>query len=174
MATILVFNGASSSGKSTFIKELIPELDSPFFYYSSDMLVEAGMLPEVDRKSQNQSFSWNVIRPRFFDGFHRSIKAFANGGNNLIVEHVVEFPEWYLLLKDLLREHRVFYIGVFCPIEILREREKSRGNRFIGEGESHLDDGIHSWCFYDLKIDTHIISSKENIRKVKALLASHG
>lgn len=174
MSTILLFNGASSSGKSTLITALIPKLHEPYLYYSSDKLVEANILPEVDREHHHLANSWNVIRPKFFEGFHRSIQAFADAGNDVIVEHVIEYEAWLLHLVELLQGHKVFYIGVFCPRDILNRRERARGDRVIGEGQSHLDDGIHTWSSYDLEVDTYHASQKENIEKIQELVTNKG
>ncbi len=174
MSTILLLNGASSSGKSTLIQALISELREPYFSYSSDKLVDANILPEVNREHHHLANSWNVIRPKFFEGFHRSIQAFADAGNDLIVEHVIECEEWLSYLVELLQGHNVFYIGVFCPIEILNTRERARGDRFIGEGQSHLDDGIHTWSSYDLEVDTYHSSQKENVENIQELVTNKG
>lgn len=172
MSTILIFNGASSSGKSTFINELIPQLNRPFYYYSSDKLVDANILPEVNRQIDNLPNSWKRIRPKFFDGFHRSIKAFADAGNDMIVEHVIEYQKWYDQLVDLLKNHTFYFIGVICPIDVLNKREIERGDRYFGEGASHLEDGVHNWGEYDLIIDTYKNDSEHNIEEVMNLLSS--
>lgn len=164
MSNIILFNGASSSGKSTLIKELIKKLDSPYFYYSSDKLLDAKILPEVDKSNNNNQDSWNIIRPKFFDGFHRSIRSFADAGNDIIVEHIIESMEWFDQLVELLQHHKVYYIGLFCPIEILEEREIDRGN---------LESGIHSWGSYDLELDTYKQSIDENIDMIIKLLKSN-
>ena len=49
------------------------------------------------------------MRPRFFDGFHRCIPAMAAAGNDLVVEHVVEFAGWRAQLDELLD---VFWVAV--------------------------------------------------------------
>jgi chloramphenicol 3-O phosphotransferase len=83
---IILLNGASSSGKSTLARELQNRLDAPFWHYSIDHLIAAKILPSSRVKSAE--FSWHDMRPSFFEGFHRSIPAFAEAGNNLIVEHI--------------------------------------------------------------------------------------
>lgn len=85
---IILLNGASSSGKSTLARALQGALRQPYFHYSADLLVDGGILPGVDRITPDTLNSWNVIRPKFFQGFHRSIPAFVAAGNRLIVEHV--------------------------------------------------------------------------------------
>ena len=169
---IIIMNGASSSGKSTFGRSLKSSLSLPYFYLSSDQLVESGILPDLNRDLPDQANSWNLIRPKFFDGFHRCIKAWADAGNLVIVEHVVEQPTWFSQLVDLLRNHSVLYIGVHCPVEELDRRERARGNRTIGEGRSHLADGIHTWSGYDLEINTFEQSIEENLQQVMASIRS--
>ena len=170
--SIIFLNGASSSGKTTLGRALQQALDVPYFYISSDQLVEANILPAVDRDAQEGERSWRVIRPRFFDGFHRCIAALAGAGNSLIVEHVLEFPEWLDDCVRLLAPFDVFFVGVHCPLPELERRERERGNRTIGEGRSHLLDGVHTWGMYDFEIDTSLQSPEENAHLIKVALAN--
>lgn len=100
---MILLNGASSSGKSTLAKALQRALDEPFLHVSSDQFVAAGMLP--DRGDGLGPFAWwTQMRPRFFAGFHRCLPALADTGNDLIVEHVIEFPAWRDELSRLLAQ----------------------------------------------------------------------
>jgi Chloramphenicol phosphotransferase-like protein len=112
--------------------------------------VAAGMLP--DRRDGSGPFAWwTQMRPRFFAGFHRCLPALADTGNDLIVEHVIEFPAWRDELSRLLAHLDVFLIGVHCDLDELDRRERSRGDRQICEGRSHVDENlIHSFGPYDL------------------------
>lgn len=163
---IILFNGASSSGKTTLASKLWDNLPVPYLYLSSDQLVNANILPKVDRKNHDTQWSWNVIRPMFFDGFHNTIAAFAKAGNFLIVEHVIEKQEWFDTLVKILSPFSLLYIGVFCPIEEINKREKQRGDREIGEGRSHIEEGIHNWSNYDVTIDTFVNSVEENVQTI--------
>ena len=151
---VILLNGASSSGKSTLAKALQRALDEPFLYVASDQFVDAGMLP--DRRDDSGPFAWwTQMRPRFFAGFHRCLPALADTGNDLIVEHVIEFPAWRDELSRLLAHLDVFLIGVHCDLDELDRRERSRGDRRIGEGRGHVeDDLIHTFGPYDLEVDT--------------------
>lgn len=171
---IILLNGACSSGKTTFCKSLRTLLPLPYFYYSSDQLVDSGMLPEVDRQTENMPFSWNLLRPRFFRGFHNSIAAFADSGAYLLVEHIVEHADWLHDLVRLLSPFKVYYVGVMCPMEEMERREKARGDRRIGEGRSHIEDGIHTWSGYDTVIDTAESTPEENARKLIASIQTLG
>ncbi|GGS84999.1 chloramphenicol phosphotransferase CPT family protein [Nonomuraea spiralis] len=151
---MILLNGASSSGKSSLARSLQQALDTPFLHVSSDQFVEAGMLPP--RREPDGPFAWwTQVRPRFFAGFHRCLPALADAGNDLIVEHIIEFPAWRDDLARLLGHLDVFLVGVHCDLDELDRRERARGDRRIGEGRGHVEhDRIHTFGPYDLDIDT--------------------
>jgi chloramphenicol 3-O phosphotransferase len=144
---IIFLNGTSSAGKSTLakaLKEALPE----FCYYASDQLADAGF--RATKRSSTAELPNE--RSRFFDGFHRSIAAFASAGNDLIVEHIIEERSWADQLNNLFTRLDVLWVGVHAPIEEIERREKERGNRYIGEARYHLK--THNYCRYDLEVDT--------------------
>ena len=170
--TIIFLNGASSSGKTTLGRTLQRRLEQPYFYFSSDQLVEANILPEVDREAQSGERAWQVVRPRFFDGFHRCIAALASAGNPLIVEHVLELQSWLDDCVRLLAPFDVFFVGVHCSLGELERRERERGDRSIGEGHAHLLEGVHTWGEYDFELDTSQHTPHENAELLKTALAT--
>ncbi|MFT3789499.1 MAG: AAA family ATPase [Rudaea sp.] len=143
---IVLINGTSSAGKTTLAKALQKHLDEPFCYYASDQLAEQGFRPLVDFTAGSSE------RERFFDGFHRSIAAFAMAGNNLIVEHIVEKQSWADELAQLLSPFDVFWVGVHAHLKELKRRERDRKNRSIGEARYHL--ATHKYCNYDIEVDS--------------------
>ena len=149
-----MLNGASSSGKSTLARRLHERLEAPFLLLSADQLIDAGVRPA--RRSDTGPFDWvGAVRPRFFDGFHRSIAAFAAAGNDLLVEHVVEHADWRAQLDHLLAGVDVFWVGVHCDLDEIDRRELARGDRTPGEGRAHVEiDRIHEHGPYDLTVDT--------------------
>ena len=169
---IIFLNGASSSGKTTLGRVLQRKLVLPYFYFSSDQLVEASVLPDVDRDATEGEKAWSIIRPRFFDAFHKCIAAMASPGNRVIVEHVLEIRSWYDDCVNLLAPFDVFYVGVHCPLSELERRERTRGNRTFGEGRSHLEDGVHTWGPYDLEVDTSLGTPEQNADLVMKALSS--
>jgi len=150
---IILLNGASSSGKTSLAEQVQELLDTPFLHLSSDQLVDGGALP---RRESAGPFDWvGAVRPRFFDGFHRSVAAFAAAGNDLIVDHIIEYAAWREQLAGLLGGHDVFLVAVHCAPEELDRRERARGDRRYGEGRAHLDENrIHELGPYDFEVDT--------------------
>jgi chloramphenicol 3-O phosphotransferase len=148
---IILLHGASSSGKSTLARAIQHSLDEPFLHFSSDYLALG--LPE--RRDLAGPFQWWVqVRPRFFDGFQRSIASLATAGNDLIVDHIIEFAEWRTDLGRLLEGLDVFLVGVQCSLEEMERRERARGDRRAGESRSHIEDGIHTFGPDDCDVDT--------------------
>jgi len=148
---IIFLNGASSSGKSTLAAALQAALPEPFWHYSIDHLAEAKVLPR-DR-IRNGEFPWSGLRPAFFEGFHRTLPALAEAGNNLIVEHIVETREWMDRLIDLLNPFDVFFVGVHCPLPELERRERGRGDRPVGDARQDFAIA-HTFGCYDFEVDT--------------------
>jgi chloramphenicol 3-O phosphotransferase len=151
---VLLLNGASSSGKSTLARHLHERLDAPFLLMSADQLIDAGVAPA--RRAVDGPFDWvGTVRPRFFDGFHRAVAAFALAGNDVLLEHVVEHAAWRAQLDDLLADLDVFWVGVHCDLAEIDRRELARGDRTPGEGRAHVEIGrIHEHGPYDLSVDT--------------------
>jgi chloramphenicol 3-O phosphotransferase len=151
---IIFLNGAAAAGKSTLAKALQATLDEPFLHISSDQLVDAGALPQ--RRDDGGPFDWwHQMRPRFFAGFHRCLPALAAGGNDLIVDHIIEFAAWRQELASLLASLDVYLIGVHCDLDELDRRESQSWTRRLGEGRTHVTlDGIHTFGPYDLDVDT--------------------
>lgn len=149
---IILLHGASSAGKTTLARAMQEVLATPFLHLSSDQM--APMLPARREPSGPWSW-WTDMRPKFFHGFHRCIPALAVAGNDLVVDHVIEFPAWRDELAALLAGFDVFLVGVHCDVAEIDRRERERGDRRIGEGRSHVEeDAIHTFGSYDLDVDT--------------------
>lgn len=149
---IILLHGASSAGKSTLARAVQRGLDEPFLHFASDYLALG--LPE--RRDATGAFQWwGNVRPRVFDGFQRCIATLAAAGNDLIVDHVIECSAWRADLRRLLRPFDVFLVGVHCAPNELDRRERLRGDRWIGEGRSQVEeDRVHSFGPYDYDVDT--------------------
>lgn len=147
---IILLNGASSSGKSSLARVVQARLDRPFWHISIDHLRDSGVLPTARIKSGE--FDWRMMREAFFLGFERSLLAYVEAGNDLIVEHIMESEAWLLRLADTLAGHDVFFVGVHCALGELERRERQRGDRPIGDARRDFH-RIHSYCLYDFEVD---------------------
>ncbi|WP_256437675.1 chloramphenicol phosphotransferase CPT family protein [Bradyrhizobium sp. CCBAU 53421] len=89
----------------------------------------------------------------FSTASHASLAAYANAGNSLILEHILDTDGWLETLRDLLADHDVFFVAVHCPLDVLIEREKRRGDRPAGSARRDYET-IHAGKVYDLELDT--------------------
>lgn len=147
---VILLNGASSSGKSSIARAVQATIDLPFWHISIDHLRDAGVLP-LDR-IRGGEFDWTSLREAFFEGFHRSLPAYVEAGNNLIVEHIVETPAWMRRLLVLLEGFDLFLVGVHCDLAELERRERARGDRPVGDARRDFET-IHQHMLYDLELD---------------------
>src|SRR5260221_11052809 len=105
-------------------------------------------------------------------GMHRSIAAYANRKNNLIVDYILYKPEYLKDLASALKGQKVYLIGIHAPLDVLEAREKNRGTSPIGHARSHFDT-VHEGFIYDLELDVAAISPTEGASKIKAFIEDH-
>ena len=147
--SIILVNGASSSGKSTLCAAVQSRLAEPFWHWSIDHLVASQTLPSARIKSGE--FPWPELRGDFFKGYHNTLPALASAGNNLLVEHIVENKEWMVRLVSLLNGFDVFFVALHCDLEELERRERARGDRPPGDARRDFET-LHKFGEYDLEL----------------------
>jgi chloramphenicol 3-O phosphotransferase len=169
ISQIILLNGASSSGKTSIAKLLQISLNDPFMIVSID-----GFMSMYHERMTNPTTGEDFeqikrVFPMLIDGFHRSITALAEAGNNLIVDHVLQEDEW---LKQCVLEWvdlDVLFVGVKCPLAVLLKREESRQDRVVGTAEYQFLK-VHAQAVYDLELDTSLLSSKQCVEKIIHML----
>lgn len=149
--SLIFLHGASSSGKSTLARALQGILPKAFWHVSIDHLRDSGMLPMERYRSGD--FDWRAARESFFAGFHQSIVAYLATGNNVILEHIIETPDWLPALRSLWDGFDVLFVGVHCSLATLERREAERGDR--PAGMAAIDFGrVHAGMHYDLEVNS--------------------
>jgi chloramphenicol 3-O phosphotransferase len=91
--------------------------------------------------------------------FHRALPILAAGEFPVVVDHVFERPEWHEACRAALAGKTQLWVGVKCPMEILRAREAARKDRRIGLAEYQFG-RVHDNQSYDLEVDTSVLSSE--------------
>lgn len=163
---IVILNGTSSSGKSTIAKLFQEQMREPeWLLLSIDDFLSKMPSHAFENK---EKFSQNILR--LVPGFHRCIASIANQGVPVIVDHVLQETEWAKDLKEVLADLSCLYIGLRCPIDILEEREKKRGDRELGMAKMQFEK-VHQGITYGLELDTNIKSPEECIQEIRLKLA---
>lgn len=146
MAQIIFLHGASSSGKSTLASALLSLSDRPYLHLSIDHLRDSGAWDPARYED------WRAARTAFFDGFHAAVAAFANCGNDIILEHILDTEGWHRQLKDLLCRHDIVFAGLHTDLKTLEIREEARGDRRPGSAATD-EATIHKALRYDIVLD---------------------
>ena len=159
---IIFLNGTTSTGKTTIARELQKRLKDNFYYFPID-LVMLNMMPKRIFTNKNKILK---EAPHVLNGYFRMVDAFANCGNNVIVDCVLQESNWLKLAFKILNKHKILFVGVKSSLKDLQKREKRRGDRIKGQA-SYQFHKVHKSCKYDLEVNTSEISTSEAVTRIK-------
>ncbi|MFI5717161.1 chloramphenicol phosphotransferase CPT family protein [Nocardia sp. NPDC051750] len=163
---VILLNGVSSSGKSSIARQLLVDLDRPFFHMGVDMI---GAMRSVARTRELDDVALAEILRRTRAGFHRAVAAMASAGNDVVMDHVLSEP-WRL--RDCLTVMTgldVVFVGVRCSLGELQRREQQRGDRSPGTAAGQIA-AVHAHGIYDLEVDTSVNSVEACSAQIKNYL----
>jgi chloramphenicol 3-O phosphotransferase len=163
-ATIILLNGAGSSGKSSIARALQTIVARPLLHVEMDAFLN--MMPErfwdhpdgVTFETVQQEGTPSVVihtgsvAERTLRGMRHAVAAMARQGNDLVVDDVMldgEMAEYATLLSGFA----LHVVGVFAPLDLLEARERERGDRLAGLARWQYD-RVHAGKRYDLELDT--------------------
>ena len=171
--TIIMLNGASSSGKTSILRALQNMLEEPYLDAGIDKFI--WMLPKryLDRPLWDDVLGL-AVEPgqtgrRLFSGMHRAIAGLALAGNNVLADHVLVEPAWVNECAGLFYTLPAYLVGIRCPLALLEERERSRKDRTLGQARAQFP-LVHAHDIYDLEVDTSRLSVEECALKIKEFL----
>lgn len=98
-------------------------------------------------------------------GMHHAIAAAAQLDNNIIADHVFVEKAWVEECAELFADLPAYLIGIWCPLEILEERERARQDRTLGQARTQYD-VIHKYTQYDLEVDTSVLNPQECAQRI--------
>lgn len=183
---VIILNGPSSVGKSSIIKAFQAKQNTPWLGTGIDHLYVGVIPPQwLDDEPEHSSMMsitksqdehgpivTAVFGPegrKVVKGMHRAIAAYANSGNNVIVDYIKYEPEWLDDLKDVLKNVKVIWVGVNASLESIEKREKKRGTSPEGHARSHYHT-VHQGINYDLILDTDLLTPELAADKIIAFM----
>jgi chloramphenicol 3-O phosphotransferase len=84
---------------------------------------------------------------------HHAIAMLARAGNNVIADHVLLEPVWVQECAKLFAGLPALLVGIHCPLEVVEQRERARGNRTLGQARAQFY-RVHRHGPYDFEVDT--------------------
>lgn len=173
--TIIILNGASSSGKTTLVKALQGRLDEPYLNAGLDSFL--WMLPTryLDRPLWDDVLGLAVVAGltghQLVLGMHRAIAELACAGNNVLADHVLVDPTWMADCAMVFADMPAWLVGVRCPLPVLEARERSRGDRTLGQAAAQYS-LVHAHGLYDFEVDTSRLSPDACATAISEILAT--
>lgn len=174
--TIIILNGASSSGKTSVLKALQNILEAPYLEAGIDKFI--WMLPErylerplwddvLGKAHCGGETGFLLVR-----GMHNTIESLSKTGINVLADHVLVEPAWREDCINRFSGLPAYLIGIRCPLEELERREKARKNRTLGQARLQYEI-VHAGLKYDLEVDTSTHGAEECARLIKHRINSH-
>ena len=170
MATVIVLNGTSSSGKTSIARAFQELAPTTCLNFSIDAILDTLPRKALERITSGADVA-DLHVPELVRAFYVCVRELLALGHDLIIDHAVTARYHLDLLLQATSSHRVLLVGLDCPVEILRERESARGDRTIGMAEQQAR-RIHSWLEYDLLLDTSTTTPDAGAARIADVLVS--
>jgi chloramphenicol 3-O phosphotransferase len=179
LGRVVLLHGTSSSGKTTVARAVQALSHEPWLRLGIDVFWTA-----IDERWMEhgphaaEGFCWlddatilpGPVGQRLASGMRAAIAACARCGNDLLVDDVFIDRSWLDGWREELADLECLLVGVLAPLPVLEERERTRGNRIIGEARAQVS-VIHAGIEYDVTVDTASQSPEECARVILASLA---
>ena len=162
----IVLNGASSAGKTSIAKALQRLCTTPVLHASLDTFTDMFHWPAIgDEVVRRECRRIGVAN------FHASLSILASSRFPIVIDHVFEDHAWFEACRDALKEKQAYFVGVHCPIAVLEQREKARGDRRIGLCRRQFE-RVHEGKPYSLNVDSSKQSPDECATAILNLVAN--
>lgn len=151
---ILFLNGVTSSGKTSIV-EALQEKEDPFFYVvANDLFQEM-----VGERFLRENY-WKYLSEVILMMYHTA-KLYSDMGKNVLIDGILvereELKPHYAQLREILKDNPLDIVEVYCPLEICRQRNIARGDRY--ESQSEEQQALMAKDIaYSLRVDTSLHS----------------
>jgi chloramphenicol 3-O phosphotransferase len=159
MTTVIVLNGASSSGKSSIARALQALLAEPYLTFGTDTLVDALPAAMADDETGISVAADGTVSVgpgfrRLEHAWFAGLTAIARDAVGIIIDEVLlEGGEGQRRVRERLSGLDILWVGVHCDVDVATAREALRPDRSVGMARSQaliVHDGVE----YDIEVDT--------------------
>ena len=154
---IIFLNGVTSSGKTSIV-EAIQNRDDVFFY-----VVANDLFQEMVGEKYLQENYWKYLSDVIILMYHTA-KLYSDMGKNVLIDGILvereEIAPHYQQLLTILKDNPLDVVEVYCPLELCRERNIARGDRYETQSEEQAA-LMAKDISYSLRVDTGRFSPAE-------------
>lgn len=172
---LIVLNGTSSAGKTTLARSLRERCSTPLQVSGVDTflaLQPESMFAPPGSETPTEGFTfcavevdglpgWTVRPGPSGEALMRAVHAYwaacAAEGIPQVVDHVLLSEAMALDLRDRLSPYDPLLVAVECPLDVVDQRERERGDRLVGQGRG-IGASVHDHLTYDVQVDTSLMS----------------
>jgi len=177
MSKIIILNGCGSSGKTSIAKAIQHESPDLWLTFGVDTFIDMipfgrqepylKFIPGQNERGPTMHVESGIEGGKLFSVMPQFAAMLAAIGNNLIIDEVLFDEEALKAYARHLKGHKVYYIGVFCDLAAMQEREVLRRERCMGLSNDQID-RVHQGALnsYDFKVDTTATSPFEAARQI--------
>ena len=170
MATVVVLNGTSSSGKTTVARAFQERAARVFLNFSIDSILYALPPRALDHLTNGTAIP-GLPYQELDIAYYACLRELAALGRDLVTDNAITSRAQAERLVAAVTGHRVLLVSVYAPPEVLDERERARGDRVSGLASRQLAT-IDQWLEYDLAIDSSIESADSAAERIVAALSN--
>ena len=154
---IIFLNGVTSSGKTSIV-EALQERDDVFFYVVANDLFQK----MVGDKFLREDY-WKYLSEVIIMMYHTA-KLYSDMGKNVLIDGILverdEIKPHYQQLMEILKENPLDIVEVYCPLDICRERNIARGDRYETQSDEQHELMAQN-IKYSFRVDTSVNSPEE-------------
>ena len=133
---IIFLNGVTSSGKTSIVEALQDRSDCYFYVVANDLFQEM-----VGERFLRQNYWLHLSRIILL--MYHTAKLYSDMGHDVLIDGIlVERPEitpHYQQLTEILGDNPLSIVEVACPLEICRERNIARGDRYENQSTEQAE-----------------------------------
>lgn len=151
---IIFLNGVTSAGKTSIV-EALQERDDIFFYVVANDLFQEMVGDKYLRKNY-----WKYLSEVIIMMYHTA-KLYSDMGKNVLIDGILvereEIKPHYGQLQKILKDNPLDLVEVYCPLEICRQRNIIRGDRYETQSEEQ-----HQLMASNIQYSVRVDTSKNN------------
>ncbi len=185
---IIMLNGVSSSGKSSIARALQDSWRTPLLHVGVDTFID--MMPaRFCGEGEEARYGLRFVpvqtpqgpvveihagpyAKRLFAGMIGAIGALARAHNDIILDEVLFGDDMLAAYVRELAGQTVYFVAIHCPLAIVEQRERERGDRFINSAKAQFPLVHGPTRQYDLEMDSSSSSPQQLAEAIKAYVTN--
>jgi chloramphenicol 3-O phosphotransferase len=187
-AQIIILNGAPRAGKSSIAGAIQDTFEGPWMNLGADAYIRritpSRYRPSIGLRPGGERPDLEPLVAVMFAALYESIAAHSRLGLNVVADlghHESYANPWNNLAAcaQLVRGLPVLFVGVRCPVETIMERRNASPEDHYAKGTEEIpipepvqrwQDEVHAGVFYDLEVDTSLLTPSQCADRIRVRL----